>query len=261
MEPLLRVINLSKRFDILPAVQQVSFDIQPGEVVGLTGNIGSGKSVLVMLLAGLYEPNDGTIYFDNRRLIWPYNAKAIGIGVIHQRPDLADRMDIVSNIFLGNEIGWPASFGWLRFPNRRRMQLEATRILADLDVAVPSLHEKVSNLSSEVRQMIAIARVLTFPVKLVIIDEPTISLTYPYQQRLLKLIQEWSKQGVAVLFSSNNLDHLFAVTDRIITLHQGSKVADVPTDETNRETIVANMVGTGMSDQGKASSTLLDFDS
>ena len=261
MEPLLRVINLSKRFDILPAVQQVSFDIQPGEVVGLTGNIGSGKSVLVMLLAGLYEPNDGTIYFDNRRLTWPYNAKAIGIGVIHQRPDLADRMDIVSNIFLGNEIGWPASFGWLRFPNRRRMQLEATRILADLDVAVPSLHEKVSNLSSEVRQMIAIARVLTYPVKLVIIDEPTISLTYPYQQRLLKLIQEWSKQGVAVLFSSNNLDHLFAVTDRIITLHQGSKVADVRTDETNRETIVANMVGTGMSDQGKASSTLLDFDS
>ena len=83
-----RVINLSKRFDILPAVQQVSFDILPGEVVGLTGNIGSGKSVLVMLLAGLYEPNDGNIYFDNRRLIWPFNAKAIGIGVIHQRPNL-----------------------------------------------------------------------------------------------------------------------------------------------------------------------------
>ena len=137
MEPLLRVISLSKRFDILPAVQQVSFDLQPGEVVGLTGNIGSGKSVLVMLLAGLYEPNEGAIYFANRRLIWPYNAKAIGIGVIHQRPDLADGMDIVSNIFLGNEIGWPASFGWLRFPNRRRMQQEAERILTDLDVAVP----------------------------------------------------------------------------------------------------------------------------
>jgi signal transduction histidine kinase len=259
MEPLLRVISLSKRFDLLPAVRQVSFDIQPGEVVGLTGNIGSGKSVLVMLLAGLYEPNDGSIYFANRRLVWPFNAKAIGIGVIHQRPDLADQMDIVSNIFLGNEIGWPASFGWLRLPNRRRMQQEAARILTDLDVTVPSLHEKVSNLSNEVRQMIAIARVLTYPVKLVIIDEPTVSLTYPFQQRLLKLIQEWSTQGVAVLFSSNNLDHLFAVTDRIITLHQGSKVADVPTDETNRETIVANMVGTG--DQGKASATILDFDS
>ena len=118
----------------------------------------------------------------------------------------------------------------------------------------------LKNLSSEVRQMITIARVLTYPVKLVIIDKPTVSLTYPYQQRLLRLIQEWSKQGVAVLFSGDNLDHLFAVTDRIITLHQGSKVADVPTDETNRETIVANVLGTGLNDQGKASATILDFD-
>ena len=108
MEPLLRVINLSKRFGNLPAVKQVSFDIQPGEVVGLAGSIGSGKSVLVMLLAGLYVPNEGSIYFDNKRLKWPFNAQQFGIGVIHQKPDLADRMDVVNNIFLGNEVGWPS---------------------------------------------------------------------------------------------------------------------------------------------------------
>jgi signal transduction histidine kinase len=259
MEPLLRVINLSKRFGNLPAVRQVSFDVQPGEVVGLAGSIGSGKSVLVMLLAGLYVPNEGSIYFDNNRLKWPFNAQRFGIGVIHQKPDLADRMDVVANIFLGNEQGWPAGLHWLKFPDQRRMEEETRRILTELGVPIASLREKVSDLSSEERQMIAIARVLTQHVRLVIIDEPTISLTYPYQQKLLNLIDEWRKKGVAVIFSSNNLDHLFAITDRIITLHQGRKVADLKTDETNRETMVAYLVGKDA--QHNVSSTILDFDS
>jgi signal transduction histidine kinase len=259
MEPLLRVINLSKRFGNLPAVRQVSFDVQPGEVVGLAGSIGSGKSVLVMLLAGLYVPNEGSIFFDNKRLKWPFNAQRFGIGVIHQKPDLADRMDVVANLFLGNEYGWPAGLHWLRLPDQRRMEEAAKRILTGLGVPIASLREKVSDLSSEERQMIAIARVLTQKVRLVIIDEPTISLTYPYQQKLLNLIDQWRQEGVAVIFSSNNLDHLFAVTDRIITLHQGSKVADLKTDETNRETMVAYLVG---KDAHQAvSATILDFDS
>ena len=107
MEPLLRVNNVSKSFGTLPVIHQVSFAVQPGEVVGLAGSIGSGKSVLVMLLAGLYEPNEGEIFFANKRLSWPFTAQKLGIGVIHQRPTLADRLDVVSNIFLGNEIGWP----------------------------------------------------------------------------------------------------------------------------------------------------------
>ena len=260
MEPLLRVINLTKQFGNLPAVRQVSFDIQPGEVVGLAGSIGSGKSVLVMLLAGLYVPNEGSIFFDNKRLKWPYNAQRLGIGVIHQKPDLADRMDVVANMYLGNESGWPAGSRWLKIPDQHKMELEAGRILAELGVPIPSLRERVSNLSSEERQMIAIARVLTQHVRLVIIDEPTISLTYPYQQKLIHLIDHWRQKGVAVLFSSNNLEHLFAITDRIITLHQGRKVADLKTDETNRETMVAYLVGTDAKHHN-VSATILDFDS
>ncbi len=259
MEPLLRVINLSKRFGNLPAVSQVSFDVQPGEVVGLAGSIGSGKSVLVMLLAGLYIPNEGSIYFNNRSLSWPFNAQRLGIGVIHQKPDLADRMDVVANMFLGNESGWPANLHWLKVPDQRKMEKEAERILNELGVPIPSLGEKVSNLSSEERQLIAIARVLTQPVSLVIIDEPTVSLTYPFQQKLLNLIDGWRQKGVAVIFSSNNLDHLFSVTDRILILRQGEKVADLKTDETNREMMVAYLVGTD--DRQNISTTLLDFDS
>ena len=259
MEPLLRVTNVSKSFGTLPVIQQVSFAIQPGEVVGLTGSIGSGKSVLVMLLAGLYEPNAGEIFFAGKRLSWPFIAQSLGIGVIHQRPTLADRLDVVSNIFLGNEIGWPKAFGSFKLINRDRMNREALSIVAQLGIEVKSLQEKVSNLSGEQRQMIAIARVLTYPARMVIIDEPTVSLSYPYQQRLLGLIQFWRQQGVSVLFSSNNLDHLFAVTDRIIILHQGQKVSDTRTDETSREAVVSLLLGEP--DPQSASPTVWDFDS
>lgn len=259
VEPLLQVNNLSKTFGTLPVIQQVSFAVHPGEVVGLTGSIGSGKSVLVMLLSGLYEPDDGEICFAGQRLAWPFRAQALGIGVIHQRPTLAEHLDVVSNIFLGNEIGWPAQLGWLRILDYNKMAREAERLLVQLGIQVNSLDEKVYNLSGEQRQMIAIARVFTYPARMVVIDEPTVSLSYPYQQRLLSQIENWRQQGVAVLFSSNNLEHIFAVTDRILVLYQGRKVADLRTDETNRETVVSLLVGTA--NDNRSAPTLWDFDS
>lgn len=240
---LLEVKNLSKSFGKLPVIRHVSFDIQPGEVVGLTGSTGSGKSVLIMLLAGLYEPEEGDIYFQNKHLSWPFSAQSIGIGVIHQRPTLADDFDVTSNIFLGNEIAEPEGLGWLKALNRHKMDQEALRLLGLLGVEVKSLREKVYNLAGEQRQMVAIARVMTFPAKMIIIDEPTISLSYPFQQRLLELIQNWRENGVSVLFSSNDLDHLFSVTDRIIFLDQGIISVDRRTDEISREEAVNFLLG------------------
>ncbi len=259
MTALLRVKNLSKTFGTLPVIRRVSFDMQRGEVIGLAGSTGSGKSVLVMLLAGLYEQNEGYIVFSGRRLTWPFSAQSLGIGVIHQRPTLADHFDVADNIFLGNEIGQPGWLGWLRILNRHRMDQKAGQLLGRLGVDVPSLREKAYNLSGEQRQMIAIARVLTSPVRLVIVDEPTVSLSYPYHQVLLNLIQEWREQGVAVLFSSNDLDHLFAVSDRIIVLHQGRKVTDQRTDETTREEVVNYLLGS--TNTGRTNPLNWDFNS
>lgn len=259
MDPLLRVVSVSKTFGTLPVIQQVSFEIHPGEVVGLTGSIGSGKSVLVMILAGLYEPNEGSVYFDNKRLLWPFAAQHLGIGVVHQRPNLADHLDVISNIFLGAELSRLSRLGPFKVLDELRMAEEANRILAQLDVHVGSLQKKVSNLNIEQRQMIAIARVFTFPARMVIIDEPTVLLSYPYQQRLLNQIQSWREQGVAVLFSSNNLDHLFSVTDRIIVLHQGRNVAELRTDETTRAEVVTLLLGSV--EQAKTAPTVWDFDS
>jgi signal transduction histidine kinase len=268
VKPLLRALKLSKSFGTLSALQRVSLEVYPGEVVGLAGESGSGKSVLTMLLAGFRIPDEGEIYFEGRRLSpqrpWtfsrPSRARALGIEVIHQTPDLAEELDITSNVFLGSEIGWPPLAGWLRIPNRRRMDVETARILEQLDVTFSVqdhvLRQRVANLSGEQRQMIAIARAMTRPAKLIIIDDPTPVLSYSYQQKLLVVIQTWQQEGTAVLFSSNNLDHLLAVTDRIIVLRQGRRVAEYRTDlvglssetsavkPTKREEIMAAMVGT-----------------
>lgn len=258
-EPLLSVTNLSKQFGTLTAIQRVSFDVCAGEVVGLAGRSGSGKTVLTMLLAGLYPPTEGEIYFDGRFLQWPFQARQLGIEVIHQKPDLAERLDITCNIFLGSEVGWPAVIKWLKIPNRRYMDREAARILTELEIPFDTLHQKVANLSSEQRQMITVARTMARPAKLVIIDEPTVLLGYAYQQKLLSLIQSWQQQGKAIIFCSNNLDHLFAVSDRIIVLRQGAWVASRRTDETNREEIVAAMVG--MSDRQQLTPAIWALDS
>ncbi len=244
MDPLLKAHNLSRSFGTLPALQGVSLEVYPGEVVGLAGESGSGKSVLAMLLAGLHTRDAGEIYFDGREIQSPFRAREFGIEVIHQTPGLAENLDITSNVFLGNEIGLSLGIRWLKVLNRRRMDKEAARILDQLGVRFNSLRDKVINLSSEQRQMIAIARTMTRPARLIIIDDPALLLSYSYQQQLLSVIQAWQQQGTAVLFSSNNLDHLMAVTDRIIVLRRGRRVAEYHADEANREEIVAAMVGT-----------------
>jgi signal transduction histidine kinase len=241
---LLEATELSKSFGTLPVVQRVSLQIHPGEVVGLAGQSGAGKSALAMLLAGFYIPSGGSVVFDGQFLRWPFQARDLGIEVIHQQPDLAERLDISSNVFLGNEIGWSLLGRWLKVPNRRRMDAEAARILSELGMHVESLREIVANLSSEKRQVVALARALTHPAKLIILDDPTLLLGFRYQQRLLSLVPEWQRQGTAVLFASDNLDHLLAVTDRIVVLRHGRKVAEYRSDEADREEIVSAMVGT-----------------
>lgn len=259
MRTLLNVQHISKSFGTLPVIQNVNFSVNAGEVVGLTGSTGSGKSVLMMMLAGLYEPDFGHVFFKEKRLNWPFSAKNLGIGVIHQRSTLVEQFDVISNIFLGNEIGKPDYMGILRRLDHHEMQEKAMQLLNRLDIQVNSLHEIVYNLSGEQRQMVSIARVLTFPASLIIIDEPTVSLSYPNQQKLLELIQDWRQKGVAVLFSSNNLDHLFAVTDRIIVLQSGSITADLHTDETNREEVVNYLLGTTKNQH--VTPTIWDFNS
>ncbi len=243
MEPLLKAVNLSKYFGTLPVLQNVSLEAYSGQVVGLTGRNGAGKSVLAMVLAGLYIPDGGELYVAGKRCRWPFQAHALGIEMIHQKPELVDTMDVCGNIFMGNEIGWPRLHNFKIALPQKQMDEKAAQILEQLGESFNSLHEKVANLSSEQRQIIAIARVMVRPAKLMIIDDPTAFLSYSQQKMLLSLIETWRQQGIAVIFGSNNLNHLFAVTDRIVVLRGGLCVAHYHTDEVSREEVVAALVG------------------
>jgi signal transduction histidine kinase len=243
VEPLLKAIKLSQNMGRLSRLRELSFEVQQGEVVGLAGQSGAGKSTVAMLLAGTHAPDSGELYFDGHRLEWPFRARRLGIEVISQQPEMAENLDITRNVFLGTELGWSIFGRWLRAPNLREMDAKAAEILAKLGMRYPSLRTCVSDLSIEQRQLIAIARAMTHPARLIIIDDPGLLLSYPYQQKLLALVQEWQKQGTAILFASDNVDHLMGVTDRILVLRHGHCIAECKTDAVDRETILASMVG------------------
>jgi signal transduction histidine kinase len=243
MEPVLRCINLSKSFGYLPVLRQISFEVAPGEVLGLAAGHGGGKSVLASILAGVEVPSEGDVYISGKRMRWPFRARPAGVEVIHQKPELVGTLDVTANIFLGDEVGWHGR-GGMKVLDEGRMDKQAAQVLGQLDAHLDSLHELVTNLSSEQRHLVAIARALIHPARLVIVDEPALPLSHAYQQKLLSVIRNWQREGTAVLFISNNLDHFFEVADRIVVLRQGRCVADLPTGTTDREEVVAALVGT-----------------
>ena len=242
-KPILRLQRVTKSFGSLKALDGVSFTVAPGQVVGLAGSSGAGKTVLIKLLAGINAWDSGEIAFDGQSLHPPFQARTLGIETIHQKPELVETMDICDNIFIGREIALPALQHMRVVTAKRQMEERAGRILSELGFAADSIHSPVINLSGEERQLIAIARTMLQPSRLVLIDDPT-PLSYHYQKKLLSLIHAWQQEGTAIIFASHNLDHLFAATDSILVLRKGQLVADVKTDDTTQEQIVNAMVGT-----------------
>lgn len=243
MEPLLQIVDLSKSFGALQVLKSINFEVFPGEVVGLAGRSGSGKSVIARLLDGQYPWNDGQICFAGQPIHFPWQSRLLAIEVIHQKPELVEQLNITENIFLGKEVGWALWGNRLLVPNTQRMNREAADILQQLGAQAGFLREKVKNLSAEHRQLISIARAMTGQPRLIVVDDPTALLQYRFQQKLLSLIQEWQQRETAVIFASDNLDHLFAVTDRIVVLREGEIVAQLHTDKTTREEVVSALVG------------------
>jgi len=247
-EPLLRAVNLSKRFSNVLALEGVTLTLAPGEVVGVVGRRGSGKSTLLHLVTGVHAPSTGDIYFDGRRvnLSSPHQAQRLGIRLVHQKPLLAERLDVIHNVFLGQEISWPPGFG---FPDWGRMTRSAMAVSADFDMPAGLLHEKPGNLSDEQRQVVALARVLCQPARLLLLDDPLATLSFQRQQTLLERVKALAGEGVAVIVSSDNLKHLFAITDRILVLYEGRLVADRRTADSTPREIVELIVGTTRPEQ------------
>lgn len=245
MESLLRLENITKRFGGLVAVDNVSMEVNTGEVVGLVGDNGAGKSTLIKMIAGVYSPDNGAIYFDGKKINLndPGEARDMGIETIYQDLALAENLDVGSNIFLGREIRKPYLGGAVHTIDRKKMREESAGILDRLDIRIPSLGQQIRNLSGGQRQAVAIARTIYWNARLVIMDEPTAALGVPEQRKVLTLVRTLADQGVPVVIISHNMQDVFAVADRIVILRRGKKVGDLKASETTPDGIVSLMVG------------------
>ncbi len=246
-EPLLRLIQISKRFETLVALQDISLQVMPGEVVGLVGRRGAGKSMLLQVIGGLYQPTSGTLIFGGAavRFSNPAQAQAVGLAMVHQTPLLAENLDVVANISLGREVSRWRSAG---APDEVSMARRALDLLKEFDAANVA-NVKVSNLSDEQRQIVAIARALCMPARLLLFDDVLAVLSYDRQVRMLERIRQLAQAGVAVIIASDNLKHLFAVTQRVVVLYEGRVIADRRTAESTPREIVELIVGSTRQDQ------------
>ncbi|WP_299652701.1 ATP-binding cassette domain-containing protein [uncultured Jannaschia sp.] len=243
MSALLEVEGLRKRFGGNEAVSDVSFAVGPGECVVLAGDNGAGKSTVIKMVSGVYQPTSGEVRFKGRRLTgsFPEAVRGAGIETIYQDLALADNLDPGLNLYLGREkttrvLGLPVL-------DRRAMRADAARVMKGLGIELPDPRASVRELSGGQRQAIAIARAIHWEAELVIMDEPTAALGVPEQREVMALIERLKARGVGIILISHNLPDIFAAADRIIVLARGKVAGERRPAETSDEEVVRLMMG------------------
>jgi ribose transport system ATP-binding protein len=239
MNPLLDMRGISKRFPGVIALDSVNFQIGKGEVVGLVGENGAGKSTLMKILGGVYQPDAGEIHLDGQPVqIHNVNDSIrLGIGFIHQELNVLENLDVAANVFLGRE---PRN--WLRLIDRKKIHADTEPFLKRLGLQVSS-RTRLDRLSIAHQQMVEIAKALSLNARLIIMDEPTSSLTLSETKRLLELVCELSAQGVSIIYISHRLAELDECADRIVVLRDGKNAGELPQAESTHDKLVSLMVG------------------
>ncbi len=241
MEPLLSVKNLVKRFGGLTAVNHVSLDIFPGEVIGLVGDNGAGKSTLIKMVSGVYHPNEGEIYFEGKPVSFanPAQARDMGIETIYQDLALAGNLSMSANIFLGRERKKRYLGGVVRVLDEKFMLQESEKLLGTLDVHIPSVHANIDKLSGGQRQAVAIARALYWNARLLIMDEPTRGIDVGTKAEIQKLVLSLAEEGMSCVFISSELEEVLRTSHRILVMRDRKKVAEFPGDITEDKVMQA----------------------
>ena len=235
-----RLLGVAKHFGGVTAVEDVDFDLRPGEVHALVGENGAGKSTLMKIVHGLYPPDEGTLEVGGEVVEFssPRDAESAGIAMIPQELDLFPELSVTENLFVGRHrprTGW----GGL---DRNAMQAEARRRLGSLGVDL-DVTTTVKRLSTANQQIVAIARALVGEAKAVVMDEPTASLTERETQQLFGIISDLTSSGVGVVYISHRLEEIFAISDRITVLRDGHHITTRPAPELDAEELVRLMVG------------------
>jgi galactofuranose transport system ATP-binding protein len=237
--PLLSMVGISKMFGGVAALSEASLSVQPGEIMALVGQNGAGKSTLIKILNGAYLKDAGEITFDGTR--WkaksPQQAQRSGISTIFQEINLIGFRSVAENIYLGRE---PRRF--LGVLDWKKINERAAKTLERFDIRI-DVTQPLEQFSTAIKQMVAIARAVSFDAKLVIMDEPTSSLAEAEVGVLLKTIQQLKLEGVAVIFVSHKLDELYKVCDRVTVMRDGRTVSVAKMTDMSKLQLVAAMLG------------------
>ncbi|WP_149755249.1 ATP-binding cassette domain-containing protein [Roseivivax sediminis] len=237
--PLVEMIDIEKHFGGVRAVEHVSVDLYPGEVVGLLGHNGAGKSCLMKILAGAMKPSGGEIRVNGEAVSFdePNDARAVGIEPIYQTLALADHLDAPANLFLGREL--KTRFGNL---DDGAMYRAAKETLARLNPNFKNLRDPVSSLSGGQRQVIAIARAIYFDTKILIMDEPTAALGPSETKMVADLIRKLRAEGIGIFLVSHDMHDVFDLCDRVVVMNKGRLVGSHAIEEVTKDDILSLII-------------------
>jgi D-xylose transport system ATP-binding protein len=243
--PRLQLQGINKYFGGVHALNNVDFEVYAGEVVGLVGDNGAGKSTLIKIISGAYIPDSGAIWLDRHKVTIqsPQDSTRLGIETVYQDLALCDNLDVVANLWLGREAYRELIPGVLKVLDETEMERQTLEVLKTLNVKIPSVRLPVATLSGGQRQCIAVAKTILRRPKVVLLDEPTAALGVAQTRQVLNLILRLKEQGLAVVVISHNLHDVFEVTDRIIVMRLGQRVAAFETRGVAREQVVAAITG------------------
>ncbi|MBN2019441.1 MAG: sugar ABC transporter ATP-binding protein [Sedimentisphaerales bacterium] len=240
-KPLLEMQGIDKSFPGVKALDKVDLTVYPGEVVALIGENGAGKSTLMNVLGGVVEPDSGTIKIEGQSVVIKNVSDAIklGIGFIHQELNILDNLSIAGNIFLGRE---PTRLGPLRIINRRRMWAQTAPYLQELGLNLPA-STLLSQMSIAHQQMVEVAKSLSLNARLLIMDEPTSSLTLSETKRLFDVIRQLRSNGVSIIYISHRLAEVKECADRVVGLRDGVNVGSLELEKITHDNMVRLMIG------------------
>ncbi len=239
--PILELRGISKRFGAVQALSGVDFEVYAGEVVGLVGDNGAGKSTLIKIISGVYQADAGEYIFEGRPVAVhrPRDATDLGIETVYQDLALCDNLDVVANLYLGREHA-ARSVGLL---DEVQMERTAGGVIKELGVRIPSVRAEIGTMSGGQRQGVAVARAVMWNSKVVLLDEPTAALGVAQTRQVKDLILRLRERGLGVVVISHNLADVFDVSDRIVVLRLGRRVATFDTRAVNAERVVGAITG------------------
>jgi D-xylose transport system ATP-binding protein len=236
---LVEMRGISKRFGGVHALENVSLELYPGEVLGLVGHNGAGKSTLVKILCGALHADEGEIYVNGERaeIRNPRDAKTLGIETIHQTLALADNLTAPANVFLGRELK-----GRLGMLEEEMMERETRGVLNRLGFDIKTLKEPVKSLSGGQRQAVAISRAVYFNARVLIMDEPTAALGPKEKRKVAELVQRLKGEGLGILLISHDIHDVFDLTDRISVLYNGRLVDTCRTSSVDKDAVLGMII-------------------